>query len=164
MRREGLMSRRAKTRRFFRHGELPLVVLAMLADRPMHGYELMSELSRLFGPRYRPSPGSVYPALEALEAERLLEGETQDGRNTYRVSDAGVEALEKRVDDLAALELRTGVRVRPTESLESVLAEFRARLSPLSGRVDVAEMKPILDRAAVEIESQFQLATQEEKS
>ncbi|EUA73856.1 hypothetical protein I540_0264 [Mycobacteroides abscessus subsp. bolletii 1513] len=36
--------------RFFRHGELPLVLLALLAQRPMHGYELMSELSRLFGP------------------------------------------------------------------------------------------------------------------
>jgi DNA-binding PadR family transcriptional regulator len=152
------------SRRFFRHGELPLLVLAMLADRPMHGYELMSELSRLFGPRYRPSPGSVYPALEALEAEHLLEGETKDGRNTYRVTDAGVEALEKRVDDLAALELRTGVRVRPAESLESVLAGFRARLSPLSGRVDVAAMKPILDRAAAEIESRHRLTTEEEKS
>jgi len=151
-------------RRFFRHGELPLVVLAMLADRPMHGYELMSELSRLFGPRYRPSPGSVYPALEALEAEGLLAGETEDGRNTYRVTDTGVEALESRLDDLAALELRTGVRVRPAESLESVLAGFRARLSPLSGRVDVAAMKPILERAAAEIESQYRLTTQEEKS
>src|SRR3954453_5414732 len=99
------------SRRFFRHGELPLVVLAMLADRPMHGYELMSELTRLFGPRYRPSPGSVYPALEALEAERLLEGETDSGRNTYRATEAGLEALEGRAADLAALELRTGVRI-----------------------------------------------------
>jgi DNA-binding PadR family transcriptional regulator len=151
-------------RRFFRHGELPLVVLAMLADRPMHGYELMSELSRLFGPRYRPSPGSVYPALEALEAEQLLEGETETGRNTYRATEAGLEALENRIDDLAALELRTGVRIRPSESLESVLARFRVRLSPLSGRVDVAEVEPILDRAAAEIESQYRLITQEEKS
>jgi DNA-binding PadR family transcriptional regulator len=151
-------------RRFFRHGELPLVVLAMLADRPMHGYELMSELSRLFGPRYRPSPGSVYPALEALEAEGLLAGEAETGRNTYRATAAGLEALEKRVDDLAALELRTGVQVQPSaDSLESVLARFRARLGPLSGRVDLAEVEPILDRAAAEIESQFPLITQEAK-
>jgi DNA-binding PadR family transcriptional regulator len=152
------------SRRFFRHGELPLVVLAMLADRPMHGYELMSELSRLFGPRYRPSPGSVYPALEALEAERLLEAEAEAGRNTYRATGAGVEALDKRVDDLAALELRTGVRVRPGESLESVFARFRARLRPFSGRVDVATVEPILERAAAEIESQYLLTTEEAKS
>jgi DNA-binding PadR family transcriptional regulator len=151
-------------RRFFRHGELPLAVLALLADRPMHGYELMSELSRLFGPRYRPSPGSVYPALEALEAEHLLEGETGAGRTTYRATEAGVEALEKRVDDLAALELRTGVLVGSTESLESVLARFKARLTPLSGRIDVATVAPVLDRAAAEIESRHRLATEEARS
>lgn len=151
-------------RRFFRHGELPLVVLALLAERPMHGYELMSELSRLFGPRYRPSPGSVYPALEALEAELLLEGEADAGRTTYQVTEAGAEALEKRVDDLAALELRTGVLVGPTESLESVLARFKARLAPLSGRVDVAAVAPVLNRAAAEIESQQRLPTEEARS
>jgi len=149
------------SRRFFRHGELPLVVLALLADRPMHGYELMSALSNLFGPRYRPSPGSVYPALEALEAEGLLEGEAGAGRTTYRATDAGVEAVETRIDDLAALELRTGVQVRPTESLDSVLARFKARLSPLSGRVDIAKVAPVLDRAAAEIEGQYGLATEE---
>jgi DNA-binding PadR family transcriptional regulator len=152
------------SRRFFRHGELPLVVLAMLADRPMHGYELMSELSRLFGPRYRPSPGSVYPALEALEAERLLEAEAEAGRNTYRATEAGIKAIEERLDDLAALELRTGVQVRPGESLESALARFRARLSPLSGRVDVATVELVLDRAATEIESQYRPTTQGEQS
>jgi len=126
----------------------------MLADRPMHGYELMSELSRLFGPRYRPSPGSVYPALEALEAERLLDAEAKAGRNTYRATEAGMQAIEARLVDLAALELRTGVQVRPGESLESALARFRARLSPLSGRVDVATVEGVLDRAAAEIESE----------
>src|SRR3954453_11215435 len=152
------------SRRFFRHGELPLVVLAILADRPMHGYELMSELSRLFGPRYRPSPGSVYPALEALEAERLLEGELEADRNIYRATEEGIEALEKRVDDLAALELRTGVRVRSAASLDGVLARFRARLSPLAGRIDAAALEPVLDRAAAEIESEHLLTTQEETS
>ena len=152
------------SRRFFRHGELPLVVLALLADRPMHGYELMSELSRLFGPRYRASPGSVYPALEALEAERLLESEAKSSRNTYRTTDAGNEALEERVDDLAALELRTGVRVRPAESLEAVLGRLRARLRPLSGHVDVAGAEAVLDRAATEIESQYRFTTKEAKS
>jgi DNA-binding PadR family transcriptional regulator len=149
------------SRRFFRHGELPLVVLALLAGRPMHGYELMSELSRLFGPRYRPSPGSVYPALEALEAEGLLQGETDAGRTTYRATEAGAEAVATRIDDLAALELRTEVRVQPADSLDSALARFKARLAPLSGRVDVAEVAPVLDRAAAEIESHYGLTNKE---
>lgn len=151
------------SRRFFKHGELPLVVLALLAGRPMHGYELMAVLSRLFGPRYRPSPGSVYPALEALEAEGLLVGEAAAGRTTYRTTEAGAEAVAARIDDLAALELRTGVRVQPAESLDSALARFKARLAPLSGRVDVAEVAPVLERAAAEIESRYGLTTKEAK-
>jgi DNA-binding PadR family transcriptional regulator len=152
------------SRRFFRHGELPLVVLALLTDRPMHGYELMSVLSRLFGPRYRPSPGSVYPALEALEAEGLVAGEAAAGRTTYRATEAGAEAVAGRIDDLAALELRTGVRVQSAESLDSALARFKARLAPLSGRVDAAEVAPVLERAAAEIEARYGLATKEAKS
>jgi DNA-binding PadR family transcriptional regulator len=149
------------SRRFFKHGELPLVVLALLDGRPMHGYELMAELSRLFGPRYRPSPGSVYPALEALEAEGLLDGETNAGRTTYRATATGREALAERIDDLAALELRTGARVRASESLESALAQFKARLAPLSGRIDVAAVTAALDSAAAEIESHHRLTTKE---
>ena len=148
--------------RFFRHGELPLVLLALLADRPRHGYEVMSELARLFGPRYRPSPGSVYPAVEALEAEGLLEGEARDGRTVYRATKAGVMALGQRADDLAALELRTGARVRQSESLEPTLARFRARLAPLSGRVDADAVAAILDRTAAEIESLDGLPTEKE--
>jgi DNA-binding PadR family transcriptional regulator len=150
-------------RRFFRHGELPLVLLGLLADRPMHGYEVMSELARLFGPRYRPSPGSVYPAVEALEAEGLLDAETSDGRTTYRTTPAGAGALTDRADALAALELRTGARVRQSESLEPTLARFKARLAPLSGRVDADAVAAVLDRAAAEIESLDGLVTKETK-
>jgi len=148
-------------RRFFKHGELPLVLLALLAERPMHGYQLMSSLKRLFGPRYRPSPGSVYPALEALEAEGLLEGESGGGRTVYRASSVGAEALEERAENLAELEMRTGVEVRPSRSLDAALSRFKARLAPLSGRVDVEAVAAVLDRAAVEIESRNGLANKE---
>jgi DNA-binding PadR family transcriptional regulator len=151
------------SRRFFLHGELPLVLLALLADRPRHGYEVMSELARLFGPRYRPSPGSVYPAIEALEAEGLVEGETREGRTTYQATEAGANALAERADALAALEVRTGARVRSSDSLEPTLARFKARLTPLSGHVDANAVAAILDRAAAEIESLDGLATEEEK-
>jgi DNA-binding PadR family transcriptional regulator len=141
------------SRRFFRHGELPLVLLAIVAERPRHGYEIMSELGRLFGPGYRPSPGSVYPAVEALGAEGLIEGELGDGRTTYHTTAAGTEALGARSDALAALEVRTGVRLGREDSIEPVLARFRARLAPLSGRVDCDAVAAVLERAAAEIES-----------
>src|SRR5947208_14802687 len=116
-------------RRFFRHGELPLVLLALLADRPMHGYEVMSELARLFGPEYRPSPGTVYPAVDALEAEGLIRGTSHDGRTIYETTPDGSAALEERADALAALEVRTGARVRRSDSIEAPLARLSARLA-----------------------------------
>jgi DNA-binding PadR family transcriptional regulator len=149
------------SRRFFRHGELPLVLLALLDDRPMHGYEVMSELSRLFGPAYRPSPGTVYPAVDALEAEGLIDGDARNGRTTYRTTEAGAEALRERADALAALEVRTGARVRRSDSLEPALERFKARVAPLSGLVDAEAVAAVLDRAAAEIESLEGLTTKE---
>jgi DNA-binding PadR family transcriptional regulator len=140
-------------RRFFRHGELPLVLLALLAERPRHGYEIMAELKRLFGPRYRPSPGSVYPAIEALDAEGLIDGQTHDGKTTYRVTATGKQAIEARRDALAALEVRTGARLGDADSIETLLDRFRARLAPLSGRVDPQAIATVLQRAAADIES-----------
>jgi DNA-binding PadR family transcriptional regulator len=148
-------------KRFFRHGELPLVMLALLAEHPRHGYEIMAELKRLFGPRYRPSPGSVYPAIEALHAEGLIDGQAHDGKTTYRVTTAGEQAIEARRDALAALELRTGTRFGDADSIEPLLDRFRARLAPLSGRVDPHAIAAVLQRAAAEIESLDRLSPKE---
>src|SRR5947209_17173109 len=97
--------------RFFRHGELPLVLLALVRERPMHGYQMMAELTRLFAPAYRPSPGTVYPAIDALEAEGLIAGEDVASRTVYRLTDVGRGALEDRFEKLAEIELRTGARL-----------------------------------------------------
>ena len=148
------------SRRFFRHGELPLVLLALLGNRPMHGYEVMAELDRLF-PDYRPSPGSVYPAIEALEAEGLIEGAENGGRTTYRATTGGEEAVSARVDALAALELRTGARLGGSDSIAPVLERFRARLAPLDGRLDPQALEAVLERAAAEIEALNEQETKE---
>ena len=143
------------SRRFFRHGELPLALLALLAQQPRHGYQLMAELGRLFGPRYRASPGSIYPAIEALEAEGLIEskGESRGSKTVYANTEAGDEALDTRGELLAELELRTGVRLSRGDSLEPLLARFKARVGALSGHVDPAAAAAVLDRAASEIEA-----------
>lgn len=139
--------------RFFRHGELPLVLLALLSEEPRHGYQVMAELTRLFGPRYRPSPGSIYPAIEALDAEGLIEGRPVAGKIVYATTPAGEQALEDRAEMLAALELRVGVSLGGGgESLDALLTRFKARLSPLSGLVDPGDAAAVLDRAANAIE------------
>ena len=87
---------------FFRYGELPLVLLALLQQRPMNGYEMLGELGRLFSPGYAPSPGSVYPAVSALSQSGLIGAEGGNGKKRYQLTPAGEEALVMREGQLSA--------------------------------------------------------------
>ncbi len=129
-------------------GELPLVLLDLLSDRPQGGYELLGELERRFGPGYRPSPGSVYPALSALRAELLIEQESGGGKASYRVTAQGRQMLIDQRSVLAKIEARTSAALKSDASLQLVLDRFVARISKLSGRVDRAAVERILDNAA----------------
>lgn len=140
-----------------------MVLLALLTERPKHGYEIMTDLTRLFAPRYRASPGSIYPAIEALEAEGLIAGKAHGGKTTYATTAAGNRALESRAELLAMVELRTGTRLARGNSLDPVLARFRARVAPLSGHVDPHAVAAVLERAAAEIEKLNGKATSHER-
>jgi DNA-binding PadR family transcriptional regulator len=72
-------------------------ILALLAERPMHGYEIIQELSERTGGFWRPSPGSVYPTLQLLADEGLLvaEGGT-GGKRAYGLTDEGREQAAKQ--------------------------------------------------------------------
>lgn len=152
------------SRRFFKHGELPLVLLSLVAGSPRHGYEIMHELTRLFGPRYRASPGSIYPAIEALEAEGLISGRADGEKTVYSITASGRDALEQRADMLAATELRLGVRLGDGDSLEAQLTHFKARLAPLSGRIDPVAVAEVLERAATQIEQLVPKRTSKQRS
>jgi DNA-binding PadR family transcriptional regulator len=145
----------ARSRRFFQHGELALVLLALLRRRPMHGYELLGELERLLAVEgYQPSPGSVYPALAALVSEGLVEALDQQGqrRQAYRLTRVGREALARRATAVAAFEVRTGVRLRADESLSSAVDRLRSRVLAVAEHVDPDAAIDILDTAAEAIE------------
>lgn len=134
-------------RRFFRHGELPLVLLALLSERRMNPYELMAELGRLFAPTYRPSPGSIYPAVDALEAEGLIRSVGDESRTAYEPTAAGNEALDKRRATLAEFELRTGVRVSGRPSVNAALALFNAEVNALAAYLEPDVLEALLEEA-----------------
>src|SRR5262245_35421231 len=75
-----------------RRGEIRPLILAALAARPMHGYEVIQELEEKSGGRWRPSAGSVYPTLQQLADEGLVTGEEIDGRRTYTLTADGKAA------------------------------------------------------------------------
>jgi len=73
-------------------------LLALLAERPMHGYEMIQELDNRTGGIWRPSPGSVYPTLQLLEDEGLITSETSEGRKRFTLTDAGREEAAKATE------------------------------------------------------------------
>jgi DNA-binding PadR family transcriptional regulator len=71
-----------------------LAILSLLAERPMHGYELMKEMEARSGGMYRASAGTVYPNLQQLEDEGLVRMETRDdGKRVYTITEEGRKAL-----------------------------------------------------------------------
>jgi DNA-binding PadR family transcriptional regulator len=81
--------------RFFEAGEVRLAILSLLSEGPKHGYQLMKEMKERSGGMYSASAGSVYPTLQQLEDEGLIEAEQQDGRRVYRLTAEGRQELER---------------------------------------------------------------------
>ena len=87
----------------------------------MNGYEMLSELGRLFSPGYAPSPGSVYPAISALSRSGLIGAEGDSAKRRYQLTPAGGEALAMRQGQLNAIEARCGVYLHDEVEAELLL-------------------------------------------
>jgi DNA-binding PadR family transcriptional regulator len=83
-------------------GDVRASVLALLAEQPMHGYQIINELAERSQGAWRPSPGSVYPILQQLQDEGLVRVEETDGRRVVHLTDAGRAYVEAHRDELAA--------------------------------------------------------------
>ena len=90
-----------------RRGDVRAAILDVLAGDEMNGYQLIQQISERTGGAWKPSPGSVYPTVQQLEDEGLVEGRDVEGRRLLRLTDAGRAYVEeqRRRDgrDLAAL-------------------------------------------------------------
>lgn len=133
---------------FFRYGELPLVILVLLGQEAANGYELMGRMEAIFGPRYVPSPGSIYPALSALERERLIQAVDDEVPRRYRPTVAGKAAIEERDHVVARIEHRTGTRLRADGTVDEEFDRLRGLVVAARGRVDPGDLKRVLKRAS----------------
>jgi DNA-binding PadR family transcriptional regulator len=74
-------------------GDIRATILALLAEEPMHGYQIIQVVSERSGGNWTPSPGSVYPTLQQLEDEGLIEpAASESGRRVFALTEAGKEA------------------------------------------------------------------------
>jgi DNA-binding PadR family transcriptional regulator len=107
----------------FAHGHLRLYLLSLLAEQPMHGYDLIQALGDRFGGTYIPSAGTIYPRLAKLEEEGLVT-KTVDGRKTiYAITDAGRAELAKRESEL------DGIESDVTDSVRRLANEVRTSVN-----------------------------------
>jgi DNA-binding PadR family transcriptional regulator len=79
-----------------RRGNVRAAILALLLERPMHGYEMMQELAARTDGVWRPSAGSIYPTLQLVEDEGLVRSEQTGDRKRYSLTDAGRKEAGRR--------------------------------------------------------------------
>jgi DNA-binding PadR family transcriptional regulator len=82
-----------------RRGDIRIALLVLLAEEPRNGYGLMQEIEARSEGAWKPSPGSVYPALQQLEDEGLVRREESEGQRLFHLTDAGREHVAERGDD-----------------------------------------------------------------
>ena len=96
----GRRGRRRRRGGWFESGDLKYVILKLLAEKPMHGYEVMKALEEQTHHCYKASPGSVYPTLQMLEDEGLVKGSERDGKKFLEENKSTVETIFDRVDEM----------------------------------------------------------------
>jgi DNA-binding PadR family transcriptional regulator len=134
----------ARTRR----GDIKFLILAVLAEGPRHGYDVITALEERSGGRYRPSPGSVYPTLTMLEEGGFVTGEQADGKRIFTITDAGRALLANKPVGAADADDDNGVDLRGAAVKLGVAVMQIARASdePTQERV-----RAILDAARREV-------------
>lgn len=88
-------------------GDVRAAVLALLAEQPMHGYQIIQEIEERSGGSWKPSAGSVYPTLQLLADEGLIVADELAGRKTYSLTEAGRDEAAAGADRPAPWESPT---------------------------------------------------------
>lgn len=125
--------------RVFDYGDLRLLVLAMAAEQPRHGYELMRAIEERMGGSYSPSPGVIYPTLSWLEDMGYARVEAEEGgRKRYAVTAEGqahlaanraaADALLARLSAPGEGGRREAIPAPVTRAMENLKMAMRLRL------------------------------------
>ena len=148
---------------WFEAGDMKYVILKLLRDKPMHGYEVMKALEEETRGCYKPSPGTVYPTLQWLEDEGLVKASMVDDKKVYAITDEGRKFLETHkgtVEDIfdrvtSAIDQLVGEPMPEITRAASRLVT-QAYRAAMRGNLDMDKKKKIpeiLEKAAKELEA-----------
>ncbi len=109
-------------------GDVRAAIIALLAEEPMHGYQIITELTERSGGVWRPSPGSVYPTLQVMEDQGLVTADKSEGRRVFSLTDEGRVAAEAAGDGPAPWEDAARGANRSLVDLRSLMFEVGAAI------------------------------------
>ncbi len=148
--------------RFFAHGDLRLVILHLIAEKPRHGYEIIKAIEERVGGAYSPSPGVIYPTLTLLEELGYVTVEDSGGRKSHAITEQGHAFLEANRPTLDALLERmssagqaggSGPAPQILRAMENLKVALRLRMArgPLS-QAEAEAVAAAIDGAAAAVE------------
>jgi len=131
-------------------GDVRAAVLALLAEKPMHGYQIINEIGERSGGSWKPSPGSVYPTLQLLTDEGLLIASEEGGRKTYSLTMEGRLVADAAAGKSAPWEAsgsRSNARTGALPKAGIDLAQAAAQVGRSGTPEQVDEAVVVLDEA-----------------
>ena len=122
-------------------GDIRAAILTLLAEEPMHGYQLIQVIAERSGGNWTPSPGSVYPTLQQLEDEGLIEpAASETGRRVFTLTDAGRAAVPAG-DGKAPWEEAVGEADEPLMELRDLVQQVLAATRQVAQAGSAAQIK-----------------------
>ena len=156
--RRGGFGRGGRLARFLEHGDLRLLVLHLINEKPRHGYEIIKAIEDLAGGAYAPSPGVIYPTLTMLEELGQVESTTEGTRKNFVITPAGAEALAENQDAVNLL-LSKIAAAQPREvaapvirAMENLRTALRLKLETKATPEVIRKIADLLDATARQIE------------
>lgn len=133
-----------------RRGDVRATVLRLLSESPMHGYQIIHEIETRSGGAWKPSPGSVYPTLQLLADEGLIEASESGGRRTYSLTEAGAAVAAAEADRPAPWDATEHRAKGPKSALAMAgldLARAAAEVARIGSTAQIAEAESVLEDA-----------------
>ncbi|MHA6203938.1 PadR family transcriptional regulator [Dyella soli] len=156
----GGMGGRFRGGRVFGHGDLRLILLALIAEQPRHGYELIRTIEEMFDGAYAPSPGAVYPTLTLLEEIGHASVASGDGKKLYTITAEGeaflaanreaVDAVMSRMEHTAKMFARAAAPMALREAMHQLKRALFMHGGPWNA-TEVKRVRDIIQKAADDI-------------
>lgn len=127
-----------------RRGDVRAAILALLAEEPMHGYQIITELTERSGGAWRPSPGSVYPTLSALEDQGLVTADQAEGKRVFSLTAEGRTEAEAAGDGPSPWE-EAAAGDRPVADLRGLMVQVAKATMQVGQAGTTGQIKAVAD-------------------